>query len=159
MVTALVTHPLSLPNLSRLHQQLSYGKLPALLGKCHEGDLFSAGLGLCMYNDANTYAASQHTSCTDHANASGWASIFNVNCCAVGYSVVNSWTITGPTSIVAGTRHSGGANYLLADGHVKWLVGTQVSTGASAGQNTNGTPNCAASVNSLGNYAVTFSVN
>ncbi|MDR3710381.1 MAG: DUF1559 domain-containing protein [Capsulimonadaceae bacterium] len=33
-------------------------------------------------------------------------------------------------------RHSGGANYLMADGHVKWFIGTQVSAGsnnASAG--------------------------
>ncbi|MDR3710383.1 MAG: DUF1559 domain-containing protein [Capsulimonadaceae bacterium] len=28
-------------------------------------------------------------------------------------------------------RHSGGANYLMADGHVKWFVGTQVSGGGN----------------------------
>ena len=31
-----------------------------------------------------------------------------------------------------GGRHSGGASYLLADGHVKWLPGTAVSSGLTA---------------------------
>ena len=31
---------------------------------------------------------------------------------------------TGPTG-----RHSGGSNYLMMDGHVKWLMGSQVSAG------------------------------
>jgi len=35
--------------------------------------------------------------------------------------------------------HTGGANYLLADGHVKWLLGTKVSTG----EEPQGGPNCA----------------
>lgn len=35
-------------------------------------------------------------------------------------------------------RHNGGANYLMADGHVKWLMGTQVSPGVNASnQNSN----------------------
>ncbi|MDR3707059.1 MAG: DUF1559 domain-containing protein [Capsulimonadaceae bacterium] len=34
---------------------------------------------------------------------------------------------TSPTGV-----HSGGANYLLADGHVKWLMGSQVSAGGNS---------------------------
>ncbi|MDR3707555.1 MAG: DUF1559 domain-containing protein [Capsulimonadaceae bacterium] len=43
---------------------------------------------------------------------------------------------TGPSG-----RHSGGANYLMADGHVKWFMGTQVSAGSN---NTGTSTSCGA---------------
>ena len=44
--------------------------------------------------------------------------------------------VTGCLDIPVG-RHSGGANYLLADGHVKWLIGSSVSPGQNAAKSTN----------------------
>ena len=42
-------------------------------------------------------------------------------------------SVTGGTSTFPTTgRHSDGANYLLIDGHVKWLRGVQVSPGLAA---------------------------
>ena len=56
--------------------------------------------------------------------------------------------------------HTDGANYLAADGHVKWLRPIAVSAGNSAAgndaQNQGYTPE-AASVNTLGNFTMTFS--
>lgn len=58
---------------------------------------------------------------------------------------LNSTPATGPTDMAAGAtntsfwgtgtlpRHSDGANYLAADGHVKWLRPIQVSGGAVQG--------------------------
>lgn len=49
----------------------------------------------------------------------------------------NDWTQTGtgPQAVSASTRHSDGANYSFADGHVKWLKPTQVTAGKPDGQN------------------------
>ena len=64
--------------------------------------------------------------------------------------------------------HSDGANYLMADGHVKWLRGSQVSSGYTASDQNNpqevpsGTviyPKAAGSGDSTGGFVVTFSVN
>lgn len=65
-------------------------------------------------------------------------------------------------------RHSGGADYLLADGHVKWLRGSRVSSGISpslsscaqdsAARGCDG-PYHAAGTESGGPFAVTFSTN
>ena len=63
-------------------------------------------------------------------------------------------------------RHSNGANYLMADGHVKWLLGNLVSSGRTAsnanclqggsGTGCNGDGGAAAGT-SVSTYAVTFS--
>lgn len=57
--------------------------------------------------------------------------------------------------------HTDGANYLAADGHVKWLRPAAVSAGNSGNttdaQNQSGTPECAG-VNNLGNFTLTFGV-
>jgi len=64
-------------------------------------------------------------------------------------------------------RHTDNANYLMADGHVKWLHGTSVSPGLNAptpntDQSAPGSQSTAAgtgvSTGVYGNYAVTFSV-
>ncbi|MDR3710638.1 MAG: DUF1559 domain-containing protein [Capsulimonadaceae bacterium] len=63
--------------------------------------------------------------------------------------------------------HTGGANYLAADGHVKWLMGTKVSNGGSAASatspaNVNSGPIAAGTSNmtngSTTQYTLTFSV-
>lgn len=62
-------------------------------------------------------------------------------------------------------RHTGGSNYLAADGHVKWLHGEQVSNGTSSSTNyasqpgvTNGACGATAMKSSAGvKYTLTFS--
>ncbi|HEY3330319.1 MAG TPA: DUF1559 domain-containing protein [Capsulimonadaceae bacterium] len=45
-------------------------------------------------------------------------------------SELQNASTSGQTGFYMGTgRHSDGSNYILADGHVKWLKGTQVSAG------------------------------
>jgi len=63
-----------------------------------------------------------------------------------------------PKPSFASTRHSGGANYLMADGHVKWLLPTLVSVGLPISKGMSWIPQ-AASVNNLSPYTVTFSLN
>ena len=66
----------------------------------------------------------------------------NPNCCGTVLNGITSGQRTGPyynASSLGGTnasasnvpRHTGGANYLLADGHVKWYTGSNVSMLAS----------------------------
>ena len=71
----------------------------------------------------------------------------------------------------AQSRHTGASNFLLADGHAKWLRGTVVSAGAnntstSCGQGMDGatcaadtTLNPAAATGYSGSFAATFSLN
>lgn len=59
--------------------------------------------------------------------------------------------------------HTGAANYLMADGHVKWLRLSSVSYGPNAQQEGNpafltDNPSAAGTGDSTGNYAATFSV-
>ena len=53
-----------------------------------------------------------------------------------------TWYETGDFNNVNGygntARHTNGGNYLLADGHVKWLHSSSVSPGFDAGSSTNG---------------------
>jgi len=60
---------------------------------------------------------------------------------------------TSPAAENASSRHNNGANYLLSDGHVKWLAPTAVSIGVAAGNSP-----VAAATTSLGNYTATFSM-
>ena len=64
-------------------------------------------------------------------------------------------------------RHSDGANYLLADGHVKWLRGSQISSGYTALNETDpqgppgssgGYPKAAGTGDSTGGFAATMSI-
>ncbi len=60
-------------------------------------------------------------------------------------------------------RHLGGANYLAADGHVKWLPASKVSQGHNTGTDSNqaeGTcaQELAAGTANMGSRALTFSV-
>ena len=67
-------------------------------------------------------------------------------------------------------RHTDNSNYLMSDGHVKWLRGTSVSPGLNApnantdqsptsnGSKNNTAAGTAVSSGTYGNYAVTFSV-
>ena len=59
-------------------------------------------------------------------------------------------------------RHTDGSNFMMTDGHVKYLKGAQVSVGYDApnlttGQVPNGKTTSAASTSTLGTFAVTFS--
>ncbi len=75
-----------------------------------------------------------------------------------GVTPTNQTTdFTGPTGI-----HTDGANFLAADGHVKWFRAAAVSPGTSAGTATDpqGFSNggkSAAGTGNLGSYALTFS--
>ncbi len=59
--------------------------------------------------------------------------------------------------------HTGGANFGFADGHVKWLRGTQLSPGGNAAQATdpqsNGCGVAAGTAATAGSFAGTYSVN
>ena len=52
--------------------------------------------------------------------------------------------------------HTDGANYLAADGHVKWLRPIAVSAGNTTNPNAAQTAGGCAGVNNLGNFALTF---
>ncbi|HEY3332781.1 MAG TPA: DUF1559 domain-containing protein [Capsulimonadaceae bacterium] len=65
---------------------------------------------------------------------------------------------SAPKPSFASNRHSGGANYLLADGHVKWLKPTQVSVGLPISKGMSWIPQ-AASVDNMGSFSATFSIN
>lgn len=86
----------------------------------------------------------------------------------------NFWAGVGGVNLVTGymsgvsnggsatPRHTGGSNFLLADGHVKWLVPTQVSPGGTAAAPTNdelnpggNIPYTACGSNFAGNSAIT----
>lgn len=67
--------------------------------------------------------------------------------------------------VQAAARHTGGANYALADGHVKFLRGSSISPGYSntSGptfpQGSNGNNACGTGDLSSGGFQVTFSEN
>jgi prepilin-type N-terminal cleavage/methylation domain-containing protein/prepilin-type processing-associated H-X9-DG protein len=72
----------------------------------------------------------------------------NPNCCGEVLNGITSGQRTGPyfnAATLGGTnasasnvpRHTGGANFLLADGHVKWYRGSSVSMLASDATNSN----------------------
>jgi len=47
----------------------------------------------------------------------------------MGNRAQNAATYIGPNPL---GRHSGGSNFLMCDGHVKWMMGSSVSTGLNA---------------------------
>lgn len=56
-----------------------------------------------------------------------------------------------------GGRHTGGSNFLLSDGHVKWLRGTSVSSGPNASDSTNAQTSSQAAGTGVSGFAATFS--
>lgn len=90
-------------------------------------------------------------SCSSGCNGAHLSSGYNAGLYATGHIGGNKDLPTINTS--DGTRHSGGANYLSVDGHVKWLPPTKVSGGltpatASTAQN-GGSPYNAAGTGSM----------
>lgn len=87
--------------------------------------------------------------------------------CNTGTVFATGTPLGGVTVIVSGPgvnlpdgRHLAGANYLMADGHVKWFKSAQVSPGYKAANATDAqdaTTNAAAGTQNLGSAAVTFS--
>jgi len=84
---------------------------------------------------------------------------------AFATSYLGNHIYTNGTPFLPPARHSGGANFLLTDGHVKWLLGSKVSTGQAqapgCGQD-DPTPPCASPFSTAvgtanGRYAVTLS--
>ena len=68
--------------------------------------------------DNRLYAHKSNDTGTDNTYATG---------------LIGGRTPSSPTQFnPASGRHSGGANYWLADGHVRWLIGGQVSSGLNA---------------------------
>ncbi|MDR3708349.1 MAG: DUF1559 domain-containing protein [Capsulimonadaceae bacterium] len=77
---------------------------------------------------------------------------------ATGYQSSNAFTLTftGPAGV-----HSTGSNYLMADGHVKWLLVNKVSPGYlnnTGGDCGNGTASAANTGCSGGKWAATWSI-
>lgn len=77
----------------------------------------------------------------------------------LGVQATNSWGLidslaaSNASPNYAATRHSGGSNYLLMDGHVKWLMPSKVNTGLHGGWP------CPYPINSLGTtYAATMQI-
>ncbi len=65
--------------------------------------------------------------------------------------------VAGPTGMAEG-YHSGGANYLMCDGHVKWLKGDKISLGSPAAKSSDAAiGDVAAGTGNLGSFAATFS--
>jgi prepilin-type N-terminal cleavage/methylation domain-containing protein/prepilin-type processing-associated H-X9-DG protein len=68
-------------------------------------------------------------------------------------------TIYGEWNSTIGGIHTGGSNFLMADGHSKWLRGSQVSSGTDATtSNTNQTAGSVAASTDFPNYVATFSL-
>ena len=67
--------------------------------------------------------------------------------------------ITGSTTYenIKSGRHTDASNFLLADGHVKWLRGTSVSSGPNANTSTDAQNNDQAAGTSVSGFAATFS--
>lgn len=71
-----------------------------------------------------------------------------------GWTPGYAWTVAqGPQF----GRHSDGSNYLLCDGHVKWLKASQVSGGQVAQNNSPSSPQNTASVLAAGTAVTTYS--
>jgi prepilin-type N-terminal cleavage/methylation domain-containing protein/prepilin-type processing-associated H-X9-DG protein len=68
-------------------------------------------------------------------------------------------TIYGEWNATTGGIHTGGSNFLMADGHSKWLRGSQVSSGANATTaNTAQVAGSTAASTDFAGYAATFSL-
>jgi prepilin-type processing-associated H-X9-DG protein len=105
------------------------------------GDLWAG-----VVTDANLKFGTYATGCTGGATKTGFCSTNGLN--------------NGTFENTEG-RHLAGANYLLADGHVKWYNGDRVSTGFAAVNPTdvaeNGTSSASAAGTSDTAFAITFS--
>ena len=95
-----------------------------------------SGVGVCNYNETSLLAST---------NDAG----------PCGYSNVGTTATT--LRRIAGARHSGGAVFVMADGHVKWLRPELVSVGiTSAARLVNGSIPAAVPASNLGSYTATF---
>ena len=96
----------------------------------------------------------------------------NLGACNIGTDNAVGILAGNPGAVGGGTqrpRHSDNANYLMADGHVKWLRGSSVSPGRNAADpnadqspptanNDSTAAGTARSSGIYGNYVITFSV-
>jgi prepilin-type N-terminal cleavage/methylation domain-containing protein/prepilin-type processing-associated H-X9-DG protein len=123
---------------------------PATLGQSGNGTESATYLqGEGAYANWTTYATGIIDNCNVHPASCGGAGLYNFS--------INA---TAPVA----ARHTNGANWLAADGHVKWLLGNLVSAGWAASSPTGAQSNGGARDNSpacgtqnLGVHTLTFS--
>jgi len=98
-------------------------------------EAFNAATDMTTLGAQGNTRSGDYSSPTSDGNPSGWDPAATVSSSGFATGVTSGATPTVGTS--AGNfqaltgRHSDGANYLLADGHAKWLRGASVSSGGS----------------------------
>jgi prepilin-type processing-associated H-X9-DG protein len=90
------------------------------------------------------------------------AGVIGLTCGSAAWGDVNGGVTGVPTAQIVSNRHSGAENYLLADGHVKWIRPELISTGVSNGSQGISWPSWPTTTNAMTvngtTYTATFSV-
>ncbi|MDR3707388.1 MAG: DUF1559 domain-containing protein [Capsulimonadaceae bacterium] len=120
-----------------------------------------AGTGCAQaYDPYTTKLGSTNVQCGGGVSGQGCANPFTLQY-ATGYPYNIAACLSGLYTNASG-RHSNGSNYIMADGHAKWFMGTQVF----AGSNNNAAGNCSSATSTqamntqcgLANIAATWSI-